>query len=120
MNAEIEGTRQVGRPRTRWKNVIQRDQESTGRSMEQPHWGPGTVTVGEISCRPHADTKPREVKSSKSRYNFKQNQRFSSLWHYIYEKFTPQVFQEGIQNKYLQNIASSNKKKQVQQNVLIF
>ena len=35
MNAEMEGRRPVGRPRTRWRDVIQRDLESTGLRMEQ-------------------------------------------------------------------------------------
>ena len=35
MNAEMEGRRPVGRPRTRWKDVIRRDLESSGLSMEQ-------------------------------------------------------------------------------------
>ena len=33
--AEMEGRRPVGRPRTRWKDVIRRDLESSGVSMEQ-------------------------------------------------------------------------------------
>ena len=35
MNAEMEGSRQVGRPQTRLKDVIRRDLESSGLSMEQ-------------------------------------------------------------------------------------
>ena len=33
--AEMEGRRPVGRPRTRWKDVIRRDLESSGLSVEQ-------------------------------------------------------------------------------------
>ena len=35
MKAEIEGRRPVGRHRTRWKDVIRRDLESNGLSVEQ-------------------------------------------------------------------------------------
>ena len=35
MNAEMEGRRPVGRPRTRWKNVMQRDLEASGLSLEE-------------------------------------------------------------------------------------
>ena len=35
MNAEVEGSRPVGRPRTRWKDVIRKDLESSGLSVEQ-------------------------------------------------------------------------------------
>ena len=33
--AEMEGRRPVGRPRTRWKDVIRRDLESSGLSVEE-------------------------------------------------------------------------------------
>ena len=35
MNAEKEGRRPVGRPRTGWKDVNGRDLQSSGLSMEQ-------------------------------------------------------------------------------------
>ena len=35
MNATMEGRRPVGRPRTRWRDVLGRDLESSGLSLEQ-------------------------------------------------------------------------------------
>ena len=35
LNATMEGRRPVGRPRTRWKDVLGRDLESSGLSLEQ-------------------------------------------------------------------------------------
>ena len=35
VNAKMEGRRPVGRPRTRWRDVIGRDMQSSGLSMEQ-------------------------------------------------------------------------------------
>ena len=35
MNAAMEGRRPVGRPRTRWKDVLQRDLDTSGLSIEE-------------------------------------------------------------------------------------
>ena len=35
MNAEMEGRRPMGRPQTRWRDVIGRDLQSSGLSIEQ-------------------------------------------------------------------------------------
>ena len=34
MKAEMQGRRPVGRPRTRWKDVLRRDLEKSGLSLE--------------------------------------------------------------------------------------
>ena len=35
MQAEMQGRRQIGRPQTRWWDVLQRDREETGLSLEE-------------------------------------------------------------------------------------
>ena len=60
MNAEMEGRRPDGRPRTRWKDVLRRDLASSGLSLGE------AATDGRLSCWPHAATAPRGVKSKVS------------------------------------------------------
>ena len=60
MNAEMEGRRPDGRPRTRWKDVLRRDLASSGLSLGE------AATDGRLSCWPFATTAPWEVKTSQS------------------------------------------------------
>ena len=49
MNAELEGRRPVGRPRTRWKDVLRRDLQSSGLTLEQAAEEAVTVRRGKTS-----------------------------------------------------------------------
>ena len=70
MNAEMKGRTPVGRPPIRWKDVLRRDLASSGLSLGKAATEARTATDGRLSCRPHATTTLREVKSSQVK-NFK-------------------------------------------------
>ena len=66
VRVEMRGRRPRGNPRTRWKDVIRRDLETSGLSLEKHPLKTSTVTNRDESCRPHTTKMLLKLSQSKS------------------------------------------------------